>query len=196
MERLQGNEEMTSRQRERAAKCYAKMCRYLGIPLAGETEATPLRVVKALEEMTINQACAAGVLPFNFSLFESVGDEVVVLKNMDFTSVCEHHHMPFHGKAFVGYLPDKQIVGLSKIPRLVDFYSKMLGTQERLTAKIADELYGRLACKGLLVKLKAVHMCICARGIRSLQCTTVTTAVRGPVGLGIKEEVLREFENG
>lgn len=182
---------MTKREINRAAKAYRRMCGYMGIHFSGELEQTPYRVVRALAEMTENVGrIEKNVLDFNFSLFDSVGDQVITVGPIRYSSLCEHHHLPFFGKAYIGYVPSKKIAGLSKFARLVNFYSKAPNTQERLTARVADMLNNLLKPDGLCVVVSGLHTCICSRGANQ-HAKTVTSAVRGKVGFEIREEVLR-----
>jgi GTP cyclohydrolase I len=113
--------------------------------------------------------------------FDAGHDEMVMVRDIPFQSLCEHHMVPFIGKAHVAYIPgaDGRITGLSKLARLVDAYAKRLQVQERLTAQIADELSDSLRPKGVLVVVEAEHLCMSMRGVRKPGSTTVTSAVRG-----------------
>lgn len=113
--------------------------------------------------------------------FEADHDEMVMVRDIALTSMCEHHLVPFIGKAHVAYIPndDGRITGLSKLARLVDAYAKRPQVQERLTTQVADELERSLAPKGVLVVIEAEHLCMSMRGVRKPGATTVTSAVRG-----------------
>ena len=113
--------------------------------------------------------------------FNEQYDEMVILRDISFYSMCEHHLVPFMGKAHVAYIPgtDGRVTGLSKIARLVDAYAKRPQVQERLTAQIADELETTLQPRGVLVVIEAEHLCMSMRGVRKPGSTTVTSAVRG-----------------
>lgn len=106
-------------------------------------------------------------------------DELVILKDIAFNSVCEHHLMPFEGKAHVAYLPDGKVAGISKLARVVDAISHRPQVQERMTVQIADILMDRLDAKGVAVVLSATHTCMTCRGVRKAGSTMVTSAVRG-----------------
>jgi GTP cyclohydrolase I len=106
-------------------------------------------------------------------------DEMVVLKNIPFNSMCEHHLMPFEGKAGVAYLPDGKVVGISKLARVVDGYARRPQVQERMTSQIADLLTESLAAKGVAVVLSATHACMTCRGIKKAGSVMITSAVRG-----------------
>lgn len=114
-------------------------------------------------------------------VFEADHDEMVMVRDIALTSMCEHHLVPFMGKAHVAYIPgpDGRITGLSKIARLVDAYAKRPQVQERLTAQIADEIESTLQPRGVLVVIEAEHLCMSMRGVRKPGSSTVTSAVRG-----------------
>jgi GTP cyclohydrolase I len=125
---------------------------------------TPERVEKALRFLTSGyQQDVNSVL--NEALFVEDYDEMVVVKDIDFFSLCEHHLLPFIGKAHVAYMPNKKIVGLSKIARLVEMYSRRLQVQERLTTQIANTLNEALQPRGVAVVMEAVHLCMIMRGV-------------------------------
>lgn len=140
---------------------------------------TPGRVVRAYEEFFAGYAQdAEDVLARTFSEIGGY-DEMVTVRGIQLESHCEHHLVPFVGKAHVAYLPDKRVVGLSKIARLVDVFAKRLQIQEKLTAQIADTLDRVLEPKGVAVVIEAVHMCMSARGVRKADCATVTSRMTG-----------------
>ena len=105
--------------------------------------------------------------------------EIVMVRDIPFESLCEHHLLPFHGKAHVGYIPDGRVTGLSKLARVVEGYAHRPQMQERLTAQVADALMDRLAPMGVLVVVEAEHLCMSMRGVRKPGTVTVTSAVRG-----------------
>ena len=140
---------------------------------------TPARVAKAYAEIFSGMhMTAAEVLTTTFSLGH---DEMVVVKDIEVHSTCEHHLVPFHGVAHVGYIPSEtgQITGLSKLARLVDLYAKRPQVQERLTTQIADAIVEILNPRGVIVVIECEHMCMAMRGVRKPGATTVTSAVRG-----------------
>ena len=114
-------------------------------------------------------------------VFEADHDEMVMVRDIALTSMCEHHLVPFMGKAHIAYIPgsDGRVTGLSKIARLVDAYAKRPQVQERLTAQIADEIETTLKPRGVLVVIEAEHLCMSMRGVKKPGATTVTSAVRG-----------------
>jgi GTP cyclohydrolase I len=143
-------------------------------PDAPGTAETPKRVAKAWAEMLQPE-------PFEATTFPNDGgyDELVVVKDIPFWSLCEHHLLPFHGIAHVAYLPGERIVGLSKLARIVDTFSRDLQVQERLTAQIADWLTATLRPKGVGVVLEAEHLCMVMRGVKKSGTRTKTSALRG-----------------
>ena len=140
---------------------------------------TPTRVAKAYAEVFAGvHQTAEEVLTTTFSIGH---EELIVVKDIPLYSTCEHHLVPFHGVAHVGYIPGEtgQITGLSKIARLVDLYAKRPQVQERLTTQIADAMVNILAAAGVIVVIECEHLCMSMRGIRKPGSTTVTSAVRG-----------------
>jgi GTP cyclohydrolase IA len=115
----------------------------------------------------------------NDALFESASDEMVIVKDIDFYSLCEHHLLPFFGKCHVAYLPTKKIVGLSKIPRLVDIYARRLQVQERMTQEIASTLMELIQAEGVGVVIEAQHLCMMMRGVEKQNSFAITSAMLG-----------------
>jgi len=141
-------------------------------------ERTPERVAKAYRYLTSGyRQDASDVL--NGALFTEEYDEMVVVKDIDFYSVCEHHVLPFFGKCHVAYMPSKKIVGLSKIARLVEMYSRRLQVQERLTTQIAQTINEVLQPRGVAVVMEALHMCMLMRGVEKQNSKAVTSAMLG-----------------
>jgi len=112
-------------------------------------------------------------------ILEQKHDEIILLKNIPLYSICEHHLLPFIGKAHVAYIPDKRITGLSKIARVVEIFSKRLQVQERLTTEIADIIMEKLKPKGVMVVIEAEHLCMTMRGVKKPGTVTTTSVVRG-----------------
>ena len=141
--------------------------------------ATPQRVARAYAEMFAGLAIDPDEVLA--TTFDENHDELVVVKDIPLYSVCEHHLVPWHGTAAVGYVPgvDGRITGLSKLARLVDAYAKRPQVQERLTAQVADSLVRRLQPRGVIVVVEAEHLCMAMRGVRKPGSRTVTSAVRG-----------------
>lgn len=106
-------------------------------------------------------------------------DEMIICKDIDFYSTCEHHMQPFFGKISIGYIPDKKIVGISKLPRIVELFSRRLQNQERLTTQIADTLNKLLKPKGVGVVVKAQHLCMMARGVEKQNTVMITSSCKG-----------------
>jgi GTP cyclohydrolase IA len=139
---------------------------------------TPDRVAAAMRYLTSGyQKNAQEIL--NDALFVEEYDEMVIVKDIDVTSLCEHHLLPFIGKCHVAYMPHKRIVGLSKIPRLVDMYARRLQVQERLTTQIASTLNEILQPRGVAVVMEAVHLCMLMRGVEKQNSKAVTSAMLG-----------------
>jgi GTP cyclohydrolase I len=113
------------------------------------------------------------------AIFHENGDEMIVVKNLDFYSLCEHHMLPFFGKIHIGYIPDGKVIGFSKTGRLVEAFSKRLQIQERLTHQIAQSLQECLAPKGVAVMVSAHHLCMAMRGEKKRDSTTITQAMTG-----------------
>jgi GTP cyclohydrolase I len=157
-----------------AERAVAALLDALGVDRSGESmRETPRRVAAAFAEML-------APVPFRATTFPSDGyDELVVVSDIAFSSLCEHHMLPFVGRAHVGYLPGERIVGLSKLPRLVEHRARRLQVQERMTAEIADHLERILAPRGVGVVIEATHMCMSVRGVRRPGAVTTTSAVRG-----------------
>ena len=139
---------------------------------------TPLRVAKAMDFLTSGYSQTVEDV-VQGALFEEQAREMVVVKDIEFYSLCEHHMLPFFGRAHVGYLPDGKVVGLSKIARVVDVFARRLQVQERLTTQIADGLMGALGAHGVAVVLEASHACMMMRGVQKQSSSTITSAMRG-----------------
>ncbi|MGB3375880.1 MAG: GTP cyclohydrolase I FolE [Microbacterium sp.] len=160
---------------EQAARLFLKA---LGIdpdvPDAPDLARTPRRFAEAYAELMSPE-------PFDFTTFaNSEGyDELVLIRDIPVQSLCEHHLLPFTGVAHVAYLPADRVVGLSKIPRMVDHYARRPQTQERLTVQIADALAARLQPRGIGVVVEAAHTCMTLRGARATGSNTSTSALRG-----------------
>jgi GTP cyclohydrolase I len=141
-------------------------------------ERTPERVAKAMQYLTSGYGKNVDEI-LNDALFVEDYDEMVVVKDIDFASLCEHHLLPFVGKAHVAYMPRKKIVGLSKIPRLVEMFSRRLQVQERLTTQIANTLNDALQPRGVAVVMEATHLCMLIRGVEKQNSKAVTSAMLG-----------------
>ncbi len=139
---------------------------------------TPKRVAKALTYLTQGYHQDIDTL-LNGALFPIQYDEMVIVKDIDFYSLCEHHLLPFFGKCHVGYIPRKQVVGLSKIPRIVDMFSRRLQVQERLTVQIAHTIQDKLNPHGVAVVMEARHLCMSMRGVEKQNTVAVTSEMLG-----------------
>jgi GTP cyclohydrolase I len=141
-------------------------------------ERTPARVAKAYEYLTSGyQQRVEDVL--NDALFTEEYDEMVVVKDIDYFSLCEHHLLPFFGRAHIAYMPSRKIVGLSKIPRLVEMFSRRLQVQERLSTQIAHTIDEVLQPRGVAVVVEGLHLCMLMRGVEKQNSKAVTSAMLG-----------------
>jgi GTP cyclohydrolase I len=139
---------------------------------------TPDRVRRMYAELTEGYRTDPETV-LNSATFEVDYDEMVVVRDIEFYSLCEHHLLPFFGRAHVGYLPRGRIIGLSKIPRVVDMYAHRLQVQERLTHQVAGFLMERLRPKGVACVIEATHLCTVMRGVRKQEATMVTSSMLG-----------------
>ncbi len=139
---------------------------------------TPQRVQKALEFLTSGYGMDPKTV-LNDALFESSNNEMVLIKNIEFYSMCEHHLLPIIGRVHVGYIPNGKVVGLSKIPRMVNIFARRLQIQEQLTEQIATALQEVIKPRGVGVVVEARHMCMEMRGVEKINSTTTTSALRG-----------------
>jgi len=139
---------------------------------------TPQRVAKSLQELTAGYQVDVDQL-INEALFEVPYSEMVLVRDIDFYSLCEHHLLPFFGKCHVAYIPDGRVVGLSKIPRIVEAFSRRLQVQERLTSQIAEILLKKVKPLGVAVVVEARHLCMEMRGAESKNSPTITSAMVG-----------------
>ncbi len=139
---------------------------------------TPMRVAKAYQYLTKGYREDIDKV-LNGAVFNEKYNEMVVVKNIDFFSLCEHHLLPFYGKVHIAYIPNGKIVGLSKIPRIVEVFSRRLQVQERLTQQIADTLNEYLNPKGVAVVIEARHLCMIMRGVEKQNSVATTSAMHG-----------------
>jgi GTP cyclohydrolase I len=147
-------------------------------PTRSGLRGTPERVRRMYDELTAGYHVDPDAL-LSGACFEVDYDEMVVVRDIEFFSLCEHHLLPFIGRAHVGYLPKGRVVGLSKIPRIVDMYAKRLQLQERLTVQVADYLMERLEPKGVGCVIEATHLCTMMRGVKKQEATMVTSSMVG-----------------
>jgi GTP cyclohydrolase I len=139
---------------------------------------TPERVERSLRYLTSGYRTSVDEV-VNGALFEAPGSEMIVIRDIEFYSLCEHHMLPFFGRAHVAYIPGESVLGLSKFARVVDVFARRLQLQERLTGQVADELVRILRPLGLAVVTEAHHLCMMMRGVEKQAGTTVTNAMRG-----------------
>jgi GTP cyclohydrolase IA len=139
---------------------------------------TPERVEKSMAFLTHGYTMDAAAV-IQDALFDVDYDEMVIVKDIEFFSLCEHHMLPFFGKAHIAYVPNGKVIGLSKIPRVVDVFARRLQVQERLTTDIADAISDTIAPQGVGVILEAQHLCMMMRGVEKQHSATVTSAMRG-----------------
>lgn len=149
---------------------------------------TPARVARMYEEITCGYDQSASE-PLA-RIFEAEGSTLIIERDIAFSSTCEHHLMPFFGKAHIAYISDGKVVGLSKLARVVDVYARRLQLQERMTAQIADSVFCELGAKGVMVVVEAEHTCMTARGVKKVGSKTVTSAVRGDMPLDVQAKLL------
>lgn len=173
---------------ERAKRAVAELLAAMGYDVSAEEIVdTPDRVARSMREMTAGRALTAeAVLGRTFPAEQY--DEVIALRDIPFYSLCEHHLLPFFGKAHVAYVPGdggrdgntaRRVVGLSKLARLVDMHARRLQLQERMTASIAEDLERVLEPKGAAVIVEAAHLCMCSRGVGKPGSSMVTSVMRG-----------------
>ena len=139
---------------------------------------TPARVAKSLMFLTEGYRQDPKEI-LNQALFSTSNDEMVLVRDIEFYSMCEHHMLPIIGRAHVAYIPDGKVVGLSKIPRIVNVFARRLQIQEQMTEQIADAISDTIKPKGVAVVLHARHMCMEMRGVEKINSTTVSSALRG-----------------
>jgi GTP cyclohydrolase IA len=139
---------------------------------------TPKRVEQALRFLTSGYQADVDTV-INNALFSVDYSEMVIVKDIDFYSLCEHHLLPFFGKCHVAYIPSKKVIGLSKIPRLVEIFSRRLQVQERLTNQIADIILEKVAPRGVAVVMEGTHLCMSMRGVQKQNSFAVTSAMHG-----------------
>ena len=158
---------------------------------------TPARVASALRWMTQGYGSSAEEV-VGSAIFREEHDNMIMVRDIELYSMCEHHMLPFFGKAHVAYIPDGKIVGLSKIPRIVDVYAQRLQVQERLTEQIAEGLCRVLKPAGVGVVIEAYHLCMMMRGVQKQNSKTITSALRGAFREDPKtrDEFLRLAHNG
>ena len=169
------NFEITKEVKER----YARIIEEIGEDVSREgLTKTPERAAKAMLFLTQGYK-QDPVEILTSAMFEEEYDEMVLIKDIEVYSLCEHHLLPFYGKAHIAYIPDRHIVGLSKIPRLVDVFARRLQVQERLTQDILECINDTLKPKGVAVVVEAAHLCMMMRGVQKQNSVTTTSGFRG-----------------
>ena len=139
---------------------------------------TPTRVDRTMRFLTSGYKMNADDL-LNQALFDVAYDEMVIVRDIEMFSLCEHHLLPFFGKCHVGYIPNGRVIGLSKIPRLVDMYARRLQVQERLTTQIAETINNKIRPRGVAVVVEAQHLCMIMRGVEKQNSVAVTSSMLG-----------------
>ena len=156
---------------------------------------TPRRAAKALVDITSGYTDSAENI-INSAVFEYGGSQMVIVKDIEFYSLCEHHILPFFGKISIGYVPDGQMVGLSKLARVIEVYARRLQVQEHLTREICEAVYSTLATKGVVVLCEASHLCMQMRGIEKQNSITTTIDYRGAFeNSELRSEFMRLVDN-
>jgi GTP cyclohydrolase I len=153
---------------------------------------TPERVDRSLRYLTSGYRTNADEL-LNGALFDVAYDEMVIVKDIEIFSLCEHHLLPFFGKCHVAYIPNGKIIGLSKIPRLVDMFARRLQVQERLTTQVAETIREKIHPKGVAVVIEAQHLCMIMRGVEKQNSIAVTSSMLG--GFKENQNTRNEFLN-
>lgn len=158
---------------------------------------TPQRVARMYAEL-LNGYHTDPAAMINGAIFDIQYDEMVIVRDIEFFSLCEHHMLPFMGRVHVAYLPDGKVIGLSKIPRIVDMYAHRLQVQERMTRQIADFLRDLLQPKGVAVVVEAMHLCSMMRGVKKHNARMTTSAMHGAfrANLATRQEFLDNISRG
>ncbi len=158
---------------------------------------TPKRVARMYHELLGGYTMDPDAI-INGALFEVQYDEMVLVRDIEFFSLCEHHMLPFMGRAHVAYIPDGKVLGLSKIPRIVDMYARRLQVQERMTRQVADFLRDLLRPQGVAVVVEAMHLCSMMRGVKKHDARMTTSAMHGAfrANLATRQEFLANISRG
>ena len=166
-------------------------------PARSGLERTPERVARMYEELLAGYRVDPIAL-VNGAMFEEKYDAMVVVRDIEYYSLCEHHMLPFMGRASVAYMPDKRVIGLSKIPRIVDMFARRLQVQERMTRQIAEFLMELLQPLGVAVVVEGLHLCATMRGVKKHDARMITSAMLGMfrTNLATREEFLNNISRG
>lgn len=153
---------------------------------------TPHRFAKAMDEMTVGYRQSLDTI-VNGAIFTDSSSDMVVVRDIEFYSLCEHHLLPFHGRAHIAYIPNGRIVGLSKLPRIVNMFARRLQVQERLTQQVAEAVEQVLAPRGVACVIQGNHMCMMMRGVQSQGASMLTSAMRGTFNedRGLRDEFMK-----
>jgi GTP cyclohydrolase I len=174
------------------ASHFNNIMREMGLDLEDPSlKDTPMRVAKMFVNETCNGLFTEPPKVTTFPLDPETTRDMVIIRNIPFNSLCEHHFQPFIGTATIAYIPGDKIMGLSKGARITDYFSARPQVQERLTGQIADHLFKVLEPKGLLVMVQAEHFCMSVRGVKKHGSSTITTALRGEID---KQEVISSLQ--
>lgn len=170
---------MTSKQKDEFAGLVRQQIELVGEnPKREGLLRTPVRVAESMDFLTSGYNLDPMTV-LNDALFEASSDEMVIVKDIDFYSLCEHHMLPFFGKCHVAYVPRKKVIGLSKLPRLVDVYARRLQIQERMTHEIARTVKKLINAQGVGVVIESQHLCMMMRGVEKQNSYAITSAMLG-----------------
>ena len=181
-----------------AEESIARLLQALGENIEREgLKNTPRRVARMYSELLAGYHMDP-VAMINGALFDVKYDEMVIVRDIEFYSMCEHHMLPFMGRVHVAYIPDGKVLGISKIPRVVDMYARRLQVQERMTRQIADFLRDLLKPQGVAVVVEALHLCMMMRGVKKHDARMTTSAMHGAfrANLATREEFLANISRG
>ena len=167
------------------------------VPPRDGLQRTPRRVARMYRELLQGYRVDPAAM-INGALFDVQYDEMVIVRDIEFYSLCEHHLLPFMGRIHVAYIPDGKVLGISKIPRVVDMYARRLQVQERMTRQIADFLRDLLKPQGVAVVVEALHMCMMMRGVKKHDARMTTSAMHGAfrANLATRQEFLDNISRG
>lgn len=174
-----GDGEKEAKKKEAVQKAVRKILTNIGEdPDRQGLQRTPERVARMYDELTAGYHIDPIKL-INDAMFDVDYSEMVIVKDIDFYSLCEHHMLPFYGRAHVAYIPDGKVIGLSKLPRIVEMFARRLQVQERMNEQIADFINEVLHPHGVAVVVEGVHMCSMMRGVKKANASMVTSSIRG-----------------